>query len=88
MRDPTFEHDIKVLNSLIETTLDSADGYQEAARDGVETGYRNLFLKRATERRQVVSELQSQVRALGGTPDDDGSVLAADIVCSSNCVTA
>ena len=24
-------HDIKVLNGLIETTLDSADGYREAA---------------------------------------------------------
>ena len=27
----TPKHDIKVLNSLIETTLDSADGYREAA---------------------------------------------------------
>ena len=26
-------HDIKVLNGLIETTLDSADGYREAAAE-------------------------------------------------------
>jgi uncharacterized protein (TIGR02284 family) len=71
------DHDIRILSSLVETTLDSVDGYEEAAKDAVHAGYRNLFLRRATERRQVVIDLQSQIRALGGTPDDDGSVLAA-----------
>lgn len=77
MGQSTPNHDIKILNALIETTLDSADGYNEAAKDAANPGYRNLFQQRASERRQVVTELQGEVRVLGGTPDDDGSVLAA-----------
>jgi uncharacterized protein (TIGR02284 family) len=71
------KHDIKVLNSLIETTLDSADGYGQAAERASNTSYKNLFSQWSTERRQVVNDLQGQVRVLGGTPDDDGSTLAA-----------
>src|SRR3954447_12469039 len=71
------EHDIKVLNSLIETTLDSADGYKQAASNAGASQYKSLFSQFADERRQVVSDLQGQVRVLGGTPEDDGSVLAA-----------
>jgi uncharacterized protein (TIGR02284 family) len=70
-------HDIRTLNTLIETTLDSADGYSEAAKKAANSSYKNLFEQWAAERRQIVSDLQSQVRKLGGTPDDDGSVLAA-----------
>jgi uncharacterized protein (TIGR02284 family) len=77
MTTPSTNHDIKVLNSLIETTLDSVDGYNEAAKDAGNPGYQTLFQQRATERRQVVNELQGEVRVLGGTPDDDGTVLAA-----------
>jgi uncharacterized protein (TIGR02284 family) len=72
-----WEHDIEVLNSLIETTLDSVAGYRDAARDAANPRYRNLFQRRAAERRQVADDLQRQVRALGGTPEDDSSVLVA-----------
>jgi uncharacterized protein (TIGR02284 family) len=75
MRDT--HHDIKILNTLIETTLDSADGYSEAAKKAGNSSYKNLFEQWGAERRQVVASLQDQVRRLGGTPDDDGSVLAA-----------
>lgn len=74
---PDVKHDIKVLNSLIETTLDSADGYREAAAKTPVPTHRDLFQRWATDRRQVVTELQGQVRTLGGKPDDDGSILAA-----------
>ena len=77
MKAPSPTHDIKVLNSLIETTLDSADGYNEAAKDATNATYRSMFQQRATERRQVVSDLQGHVRTLGGKPEDDGTVLAA-----------
>lgn len=73
----SIKHDIKVLNSLIETTLDSADGYGQAAERASNTSYKNLFQQWSTERRQVVNDLQGQVRVLGGTPDTDGSTLAA-----------
>ena len=70
------EHDIKVLNNLIETTLDSADGYREAAQETDNQTYRAMFEKRSFERQRVVTDLQGTVRQLGGEPEDDGSMLA------------
>jgi uncharacterized protein (TIGR02284 family) len=61
------EHDIKILNSLIETTLASADGYSKAAAELENATYRSLFEQWAQERRQVVDDLQGQLLALGGT---------------------
>lgn len=69
-------HDIHVLNGLIETTIDSADGYREAAKETDNTRYRELFERRSFERQQVAGELQGTVRSLGGEPEDDGSILA------------
>lgn len=71
------EHDIEVLNDLIETTLDSAEGYGEAAKNAESPSIKSLFSQWAADRRQVVSELQGEVRVLGGEPEDDGSVLAS-----------
>ena len=71
------EHDIKTLNSLIETTLDSADGYAEAAKDAKSELLISLFTTRASERRLIASTLQQCVRTLGGEPEDDGTVLAS-----------
>lgn len=76
MMSSSTDHDIKVLNTLIETTIDSAEGYGEAAKDAENTRYAALFQQRAAERRQVTQRLQQQVRALGGNPEDDGTVLA------------
>lgn len=71
------DHDIKTLNSLIETTLDSADGYAEAAKDAKSASLISLFNARSTERRAAVSKLQECVRSLGGKPEDDGTILAS-----------
>jgi uncharacterized protein (TIGR02284 family) len=71
------DHDISVLNSLIATTLDSADGYERAAEDATDSGLKQLFQTRGRERREVVRTLQTQVRALGGEPEDEGTTLAA-----------
>lgn len=69
-------HDIHVLNGLIQTTIDSADGYRQAAIEAADPGRRDLFGRRSFERRQVADELQSIVRAMGGDPAAEGSVLA------------
>jgi uncharacterized protein (TIGR02284 family) len=71
------DHDTKVLNGLIESTIDSAEGYAEAAKDAENTRYAATFQQRSGERRQVATRLQQQVSALGGKPEDDGSVLAS-----------
>jgi len=72
----TQDHDINVLNGLIETTLDSADGYREAAKETEDNRYKSVFEKRSFERQQVATDLQGSVRQLGGEPEDDGSILA------------
>ena len=69
-------HDIHILNSLIETTIDSADGYREAAKETEKPTFKALFEARSFERQQVVSDLQGVVRNLGGDPEDDGTILA------------
>jgi len=70
-------HDIKVLNELIMTTLDSAEGYSEAAKDAENPTFKSLFSQWAQEREQVVRELQTQVRSLGGEPETAGSILGS-----------
>jgi uncharacterized protein (TIGR02284 family) len=71
------DHDISVLNSLIETTIDSIDGYQHSASEATNSRFAQAFRERAGEREQIVSKLRDRVRALGGTPESDGGFLAA-----------
>jgi len=70
------DHDIAILNSLITTTIDSADGFERSAEDADAGRFVQMFRDFAAERRQVVARLQQAVRALGGTPNDDGSLKA------------
>ena len=69
-------HDIEVLNGLIRSALESADGYREAAEETDHPGHRGLFERRGLERRRLAETLQSSVAALGGRPDTEGSLLA------------
>jgi uncharacterized protein (TIGR02284 family) len=70
------DYDVKVLNGLITTTVDSVDGYREAARDASNERFRSIFFERADEREDVVLELQTRVRELGGDPESGGTTLA------------
>jgi uncharacterized protein (TIGR02284 family) len=71
------EQQITILNGLIETTLDSAYGYKEAAGDAKNPAFKHLFEGRWLQRLQLATELQSEVRGLGGIPDEEGTTLAA-----------
>lgn len=68
--------DISVLNTLIETTIDSADGYEQAAKSADDAELATMFRRFGSERRRVVGDLRAQVVALGGEPEDDGTLLA------------
>lgn len=70
------DHDISVINSLITTTIDSADGFERSAENAEGGQFEQLFSAFAQERRQVVGRLQEHVRMIGGTPNDDGSLKA------------
>jgi len=69
-------HDIKVLNGLVEGLIDSADGYHEAAVETADAAYRTWFEARAAERRRLAEEFKAAVRERGGSPEEDGSILA------------
>ena len=69
------DHAVEVLNSLIETTLDSANGYKEAAENAQSSQVSSMFADRAARRAQLVSELQQEVRSFGGEPEDDQSLM-------------
>ncbi len=68
--------DIDTLNDLIEVTIDSADGYEQAAESAADTDLAQLFRRFGSERRSIVADLRAQVVRLGGEPEDDGSLLA------------
>ena len=70
------DHDISVLNSLITTTIDSANGFERSAEDADVPQFVDMFREFSQQRRQVVGRLQERVRTLGGTPNDDGSLKA------------
>ncbi len=71
------DHDVSVLNGLIKTTLDSMKGYEDAAKDAESTQYATMFADFARDRAQVATQLQGQVRTLGGEPEMESSMLAA-----------
>ena len=70
------DHDVDALNSLITTTIDSAHGFEHSAEHTDAGRFRELFQGFARERREAVSGLQRAVTAMGGTPNDDGSLKA------------
>ena len=66
---------ITTLNTLIATTIDSVNGYEDSAKNVDNERLREIFRQRADERQEVVSQLRSEVQRLGGNPEDDGSFL-------------
>jgi uncharacterized protein (TIGR02284 family) len=71
-----MNYDAKILNGLIATTIDSVDGYNAAAQNAENPAFRSIFTDRASEREDLVVELQTRVRDLGAEPEDDGTALA------------
>jgi uncharacterized protein (TIGR02284 family) len=69
--------EITTLNTLTATLIDSVKGYENSAKDVDGEQFREMFRKRADERQQSVEQLRSQIRILGGDPDDNGSFLGS-----------
>jgi uncharacterized protein (TIGR02284 family) len=66
---------ISTLNTLTATLIDSVTGYEDAASNADGGRFQEIFRTRAQERNRMVEELRSEVRRLGGNPEDDGSFL-------------
>lgn len=66
---------IDTLNSLLKTTIDSINGYENSAKELNSERLRAIFRSRADQRQQVVQQLREEVRRLGGDPADSGSMM-------------
>ena len=75
MTEHVHSEEITALNTLIATTIDSITGYEDSARNIENERFREIFRQRADERQRVVEDLRSEVRRLGGDPEDSGSFL-------------
>ena len=70
------DHDIRVVNGLITTTIDSANGFERSAENSDGTRFEQTFLEFGAERRHSVARLEQHVTSLGGSPNNDGSLKA------------
>ncbi len=70
------DHDISVLNTLVATTIDSARGFEAAADDATDDRLKSIFMGFASDRREVVLQLQAEVRRLGAEPESEGTLKA------------
>ncbi len=68
---------ISTLNELIETSKDGEKGFALAAKDANDPSLTEFFSEGEESCRVAAQELQEVVSALGGTPDESGSVKGA-----------
>ena len=68
---------IGALNDLIKRNLDAEKGYTEAGNSVRYADVRTYFFDYARQRQQFANDLQNEVRALGGDPEDDSSFLGS-----------
>jgi uncharacterized protein (TIGR02284 family) len=74
-----FDNDeiISVLNDLIETCKDGEHGFHDAADAAGDSRLEELFRTYSEQRGRFASELQEEVRKLGGDPQERDHVSAA-----------
>jgi len=68
---------IECLNDLIQTCRDGESGFQSAADHVKDPGLKTMFSECSVQRASFASELEAEVRQLGGTPSKTGTVSAA-----------
>ncbi|AIS16482.1 ferritin-like domain-containing protein [Pseudomonas rhizosphaerae] len=73
MNGPT-QSVISILNNLIETCKDGQEGFKTCAEDIKNPELKALFAKHSQECAEAAGELQAEVIALGGTPEDSTSL--------------
>lgn len=71
------EQAVSTLNDLIETLKDGKNGFETAANDVKDARVKAVFQEFAQQRSQLATELQSEVRKLGGDPEKSGSASAS-----------
>lgn len=65
---------IEELNDILERTYDSIEGYRKAAENATENKLMGYFNDQVITRKGYIDELTAEVKRLGGTPKDSGTV--------------
>ena len=68
----------KILNDIISVTRDGKEFYEHAASKVDDSELMTLFARMATVKGQIVSGLSTEIKAIGDTPADKGT-LAGDL---------
>lgn len=68
---------VDILNELLESSRDGEYGFTECAEHVKAQDIKTLLLRHADECRGAVAELVSQIRQLGGEPDEGGTTSGA-----------
>jgi uncharacterized protein (TIGR02284 family) len=74
---PSDAEVISTLNGLIEICRDGQEGFRTAAEGVKSAKLRELFQSYSQQRAGFASELQDEVRRLGGEPEQTGSLVAS-----------
>jgi len=69
--------DLTTLKTLTSTLNDSIKGFRDSAEHVESEEFRQMFTRFAGQREQAAMELKTEVRRLGGDPDEDGSTLGS-----------
>ena len=77
MMDRRDDEALSTLNDLIETCRDGERGFREAAEHLRDGRVRELFDGFSRQRREFASELEQELRRLGGEPPAGGTVTGA-----------
>jgi uncharacterized protein (TIGR02284 family) len=73
---PFANIDITEINDLLAATADNIDGYTEAKAKPNTARFMSAFSERILERQSIRTALQSEVRRLGGKPEQGGTLFA------------
>ncbi len=68
------QHVISTINEIIETCKDGEMGFRTCAENVEDSEIKGMLMERARHCAEAASELQNEVRRLGGDPDTHGSV--------------
>lgn len=66
-----------IMNDILESLIDSTDGYEKAAEVADRDAFKNFFTRRAASRRAMAATIRNEIVKTGGTPDADGTILAS-----------
>jgi uncharacterized protein (TIGR02284 family) len=65
----------EVLNQLLRSAHDSADGFRQGASLARNPAFKSLFERRAQERAGLILTLEAEVKSFGADPVSDGTLV-------------